>query len=85
MCIRDRLIAFVKLAWDGGVHAFLLDTTVHADWQRQGIGQRLVQEALALAQARGIHWRHVDYEPHLESFYQACGFRPTLAGLIRLA
>ena len=25
----DRLVGFVNVAWDGGVHAFLLDTTVH--------------------------------------------------------
>ena len=81
----QQLIAFVKLAWDAGIHAFLLDTTVHTDWQRHGIGQRLVQEAVAVVQARGIHWLHVDYEPHLVGFYQSCGFRPTLAGLIQLA
>jgi hypothetical protein len=27
----------------------------------------------------------VDYEPHLNSFYRGCGFRPTAAGLIHLA
>jgi hypothetical protein len=26
----------------------------------------------------------VDYEPHLDPFYRACGFVPTLAGLICL-
>ena len=34
------------------------------------------------AAARGIEWIHVDYEPHLDGFYRACGFQPTLAGLI---
>ena len=32
----------------------------------------------------GCQWLHVDYEPHLEEFYQGCGFRPTLAGLMHL-
>ncbi|MFD0403300.1 hypothetical protein ACFVHI_35085 [Kitasatospora sp. NPDC127121] len=36
------------------------------------------------ARARGAQWLHVDYEPHLESFYGQCGFRPTAAGLMRL-
>ena len=31
-----------------------------------------------------MHWLHVDYEPHLEPFYRACGFTPTLAGLLGL-
>src|SRR5579862_5533868 len=53
---QDRLIGFVYLAWDGGIHAFLLDPTVHPDFRRHGIGQRLVREAAEIAQARGIYW-----------------------------
>ena len=86
ICAYDgpTLVGFVNLAWDGGIHAFLLDTTVHRDWQRRGIGRRLVREAVAVAAARGMEWLHVDYEPHLDGFYRGCGFQPTLAGLIRL-
>lgn len=80
----DMLVGFVNLAWDGGIHAFLLDTTVHAKWQHRGIGRQLVIRAVEAARERGIEWIHVDYEPHLEGFYQSCGFRPTLAGLIHL-
>lgn len=80
----ERLVGFVKLIWDGGVHAFLLDTTVHAEYQRQGIGRRLVERALEVAKERGLEWVQVDYEAHLETFYQSCGFRPTLAGLVNL-
>ena len=36
-----RLVGFVKLAWDGGDHAFVLDTTVHPDHQRRGLGRRV--------------------------------------------
>lgn len=81
----DRLVGFVNVAWDGSVHAFLLDTTVHPDYQRQGIGTALVREAAAMSRARGAEWLHVDYEEHLEAFYQGCGFRPTPAGLLLLA
>ena len=80
----ERLVGFVNVAWDGGVHAFLLDTTVHPDVQRQGIATSLVRRAAELAGERGAEWLHVDYEPHLESFYRGCGFRPTGAGLIAL-
>lgn len=80
----ERLIGFVNLAWDGGIHAFLLDTTVHPDYQRRGIGRMLVRHAADVARERGIEWLHVDYEPHLESFYEGCGFRHTRAGLMRL-
>ncbi|MEO6015173.1 MAG: GNAT family N-acetyltransferase [Devosia sp.] len=80
----DRLVGFVNIAWDGGVHAFLLDTAVHPDFRRQGIATRLVKQATALARDRGAEWLHVDFEPHLEGFYRGCGFEPTGAGLIRL-
>ena len=81
----DRLIGFVNVASDGGAHAFLLDTTVHPEWQRHGIGRRLVTAAADEARAAGATWLHVDYEPHLDGFYRGCGFRPTAAGLLRLA
>ncbi|MCX5209460.1 GNAT family N-acetyltransferase [Kitasatospora sp. NBC_00240] len=79
-----RLVGYVNVVGDGGAHAFVLDTTVHPDEQRAGLGSRLVRAAAAEARALGAHWLHVDYEPHLESFYARCGFRPTAAGLMRL-
>jgi GNAT superfamily N-acetyltransferase len=79
-----RLVGFVNLAWDGGAHAFLLDTTVHPDYQRRRIGRELVARAAQVAREQGIHWLHVDYEPHLEAFYRGCGFVHTEAGLMRL-
>ncbi|WP_293910063.1 GNAT family N-acetyltransferase [Deinococcus sp.] len=72
------------VAWDGGVHAFLLDTTVHPEFQRRGLGAELVRRVAAQAQSRGLHWLHVDFGPHLEGFYRGCGFRETGAGLDRL-
>ena len=80
----DRLVGFVNVATDGGAHAFLLDTTVHPDWQRHGIGRRLVAAAIDEVRASGVTWLHVDYEPHLDKFYRGCGFRATNAGLLRL-
>jgi ribosomal protein S18 acetylase RimI-like enzyme len=76
---------FVNVAWDGGDHAFLVDTKVRADLQHRGIGTALVRVATAQARAAGCEWLHVDYEARLEPFYvDACGFRPTAAGLVRL-
>lgn len=79
------LIGFVNVAWDGGIHAFLLDTCVDIAYQRHGLAVRLVRQAASLARARGAHWLHVDFEPQLAGFYARCGFRPTAAGLMRLA
>ncbi len=80
-----ELVGFVNVAWDGGVHAFLLDTVVRADHQRRGIGSRLVRSAVDGARARGSEWLHVDFEEHLRDFYLgSCGFTATGAGLVAL-
>lgn len=78
------LVGFVNVAWDGGVHAFILDTCVDRQYRRQGIALRLVERAAELARQRDATWLHVDFEPHLEGFYRQCGFGPTAAGLMRL-
>ena len=80
----DLLIGFVQLCWDGGSHAFLLDTVVDPDHQRRGIGGDLVRAAVAEARRAGCEWLHVDHEPHLDHFYRDCGFSPTAAGLLHL-
>jgi GNAT superfamily N-acetyltransferase len=80
----DALVGYVNVAWDGAMHAFLLDPMVHPDYRREGLGSTLVKRATELARERGATYLHVDYEPHLATFYERCGFRPTAAGFIRL-
>ena len=79
-----RLVGYVNVAWDGGIHAFLLDTSVDPDFRRQGIATAMVAAARDAARVRGAEWLHVDFEPHLHGFYSKCGFADTAAGLIRL-
>ena len=88
VCARedDQLVGFVNVAWDGGVHAFILDTVVAAHDRHHGIGAKLIATAVQHARAAGCEWLHVDFEDHLTAFYfQACGFTPTNAGLIPLS
>ena len=81
----DRLVGFANVAWDGGDHAFLLDPKAHPDEQRHGLGAAIVARAVEGARDAGCEWVHVDFEPHLRDFYlDACGFRATEAGLLRL-
>jgi GNAT superfamily N-acetyltransferase len=81
----EELVGFVNVAWDGAVHAFLLDTLAAARVRRQGVGTRLVEVAVEHAREAGCDWLHVDFEDHLRGFYfDSCGFRPTQAGLIAL-
>lgn len=87
VCARrdQRLVGFVNVAWDGGVHAFILDAIVSLDSRGDGIGRRLIASAVANAGKAGCEWLHVDFDEHLCPFYfDACGFTPTNAGLIRL-
>jgi GNAT superfamily N-acetyltransferase len=87
VCARHDgdLAGFVNVAWDGGVHAFILDTVVAAARRREGIGTRLVAVAAGKARRAGCAWLHVDFEEHLRSFYiRGCGFAPSSAGLIAL-
>jgi ribosomal protein S18 acetylase RimI-like enzyme len=82
---NDLLVGFVQVCWDGGAHAFVLDTAVHPSYGRQGIGKELVRIAAEESKAAGCEWLHVDYEPHLADFYvNACGFSPTDAALLKL-
>ncbi|MDA8068046.1 MAG: GNAT family N-acetyltransferase [Actinomycetota bacterium] len=87
VCARRRaqLVGFLNVAWDGGSHAFILDTVVASCAARRGIGTQLVAIATREARLAGCEWLHVDFEENLRAFYVgACGFSDTGAGLIRL-
>jgi len=80
-----RLVGFVNVAWDGGDHAFLLDTKTRGTHQHRGIGTRLVAMAAGHARDAGCEWLHVDFRDDLAPFYfDGCGFRSTAAGLVHL-
>jgi len=85
--VDGSLIGFANVAWDGGDHAFLLDPKVRPDHQRRGIGTAVVRLAARHAKDAGCEWMEVDFEDtdRLKAFYfEACGFRPTNAGLLHL-
>lgn len=87
VCARDdgELVGFVNVAWDGGIHAFILDTMVASRVRGRGIGTELVAVATTGTRAAGCEWLHVDFDDHLKRFYfDNCGFTPTSGGLIGL-
>ncbi len=80
-----RLVGFVNVLWDGLVHAWLQDTMVAVQHGRRGVGARLVEVAREGARSAGCEYLHVDFEPHLASFYiDTCGFESAPAGVMRL-
>jgi GNAT superfamily N-acetyltransferase len=87
VCARagEELVGFVNVVWDGGTHAFVLDTLVTQRVRRHGVGTALVRVAVAEARAARCEWLHVDFEDPLQAFYvDACGFTPARAALIAL-
>ncbi|CAN5331228.1 GNAT family N-acetyltransferase [soil metagenome] len=87
VCARQGhdLLGFVNVAWDGAIHAFVLDTMVAKKAGRKGIGTQLVAVAVSESRAAGCEWLHVDFDDPLRAFYfDACGFTRTNAGLIEL-
>jgi GNAT superfamily N-acetyltransferase len=79
------LVGFVNVPWDGLVHAWIQDTMVARSARHQGVGVAVVALARDRAREAGCEWLHVDFDDDLRPFYyDACGFRPTNAGLIAL-
>ena len=80
-----QLVGFVNVIWDGLVHAWLQDVMVARSHRGNGIATQLVTIARQHAAEAGCEWLHVDFDDDLKPFYfEACGFQPTNAGLIRL-
>jgi len=78
-------LGFVRIVWDGTVHAFVEDAAVALQARHRGIGARLIETAPEHAAAAGREWLHVDAGDHLRDFYfNACRFTPKNAGLIQL-
>jgi len=87
VCARDDqdLVGFVNVAWDGGVHAFVLDTLVAAEYRHRGVATEMIGICAKEAREARCEWLHVDFEDHLRGFYfDRCGFEPTNGGLIKL-
>lgn len=87
VCALDagRLVGFVNVAWDGGVHAFALDTLVATALRRRGVGRGLLDVAVRESRSAGCEWLHVDFEEEQRGFYLgACGFASTPAGVLAL-
>jgi GNAT superfamily N-acetyltransferase len=84
------LTARHSLGWvvarDGGLLAGFVNVVWDGSHRGRSIGTRLVGIAKQHAREAGCEWLHVDFDPELSAFYvEACGFRPTSAGLIALA
>jgi GNAT superfamily N-acetyltransferase len=83
--VESELVGFVNVIWDGDAHAWIQDVMVDAASRNHGLGTQLVATACERAKDAGCEWLHVDFGESLGKFYfDACGFEPTTAGIIRL-
>ena len=83
--VRDaggRLVGYMSVLSDGVADAFLLDLAVHPEYQRSGIGTRIVQCAIRDMRQAGIRCVQVTFSDHLEPFYAQCGFHIFKGGII---
>lgn len=81
----DRFVGFANVAWDGLVHAFIEDVMVDRKYRHRSVGVSVVHTARDGAKTAGCEFLHVGFADDLRSFYvDACGFAPTLGGLMEL-
>ena len=83
--VRDQdglLVAYMSVLSDGVADAFLLDLVVRPQYQRQGIGTRVVRRAITDMKAAGVQCVHATFEDHLEPFYAQCGLHIIKAGIV---
>lgn len=57
-------------------------TIIHPDYQNNGIGTRLVKQAITDIKLDGIRCIHTTFEEKLERFYQKFGFYIFKGGII---
>lgn len=79
---EKKLIAFARVISDGILYSFIVDLTVHSDFQRQGIGKHLVKHIITELKKDDIQYIQLTFYKELEPFYKECGFEIIEAGSI---
>ena len=69
----DRLVGIGRAVTDGLYYATIFDLGVKEEYQRQGIGKKMM-EAL-MEDCKGFWFVHLTSTPGNEPFYRKCGFR----------
>lgn len=72
---QDRLIGMGRAISDGISDAYIQDVAVHPDYQRLGLGRRLVDALTRELKEMGVTWIALIAEPGSELFYRQLGFR----------
>jgi len=82
---KETLVGWCASVSDGVRHAFIIDLIVDPEWQRQGLGTRLLANISQEFEKSGIGIIHADFTSENASFYESCGFQSSFAGIMHLA
>ncbi|SOC44539.1 GNAT family N-acetyltransferase [Ureibacillus acetophenoni] len=78
---NDKLIAFGYVCGMGLEHGYMEDIIVHPEYQKKGIGVKLVKELLRESERFGLLIVTVTFEEQNSNFYKTCGFEVGAGGV----
>ena len=82
-CFADNeLIGYVDIVSDGIDDAYIRDLIVHPDYQRRGIGSKLLAMVIRRVKADGIKMVNVVFDSRLAEFYRKAKFVIVSGGII---
>lgn len=68
------LIGYGRIISDGIYQTFICDVMVHPDYQRQGLGIKVMEALLAHCKRQDIKWIQLSCAKGKQQFYQKLGF-----------
>lgn len=82
-CFADNeLVGYVDIVSDGIDDAYIRDLVVHPDYQRRGVGSKLLDMVITRVRSDGIKMVNVVFEPRLKEFYKKANFVIVSGGII---
>lgn len=73
--VQDELIGLIRAVGDGASILYIQDILVAPEYQRKGVGRRLLQAMLAQYPSIYQTVLMTDNIPERAAFYRACGFK----------
>jgi ribosomal protein S18 acetylase RimI-like enzyme len=78
----NELVGYVDVVSDGIDDAYIRDLVVHPDYQRRGIGTKLIDMVVKRVRSDGIKTINVVFKPRLKEFYRKANFVIMSGGII---
>ena len=80
---NDRLVGYIDSVSNGVTDAYIQDLMVHPDFQKRGIGTKLMNRMIGILKERHIYMISIVFEEALKPFYDKFGFFHMLSGQIQ--